>query len=274
MPTESLRSAIAKLTSNAKQAPGLVPDWEQQLPAGSRWRPGDAGDPACPTCRGVGYVSAGVPIGHPLFGKLFVCECAESGLFAAQQARLQEASALSIPDLSLSWGSVVGAGPIGLALSAARATLNDGFGWCYVWGPPGPGKTLMLKAAVAEAIRAGQAAVYVNWYDLLQHLRSGYDKGDYDERVERWRAVPVLAVDEFGRAKDTEWAREAQARIFNHRYEAAIARESVTLFASNFAPEKADDWFADRVHDGRFKVIEVVAPSMRPMMGSFRYEQE
>jgi len=272
---ESLHSAINRIQGNRSESRRLVDDWQSTLPADSRWRPGDLGEPACPVCHGIGYVRVEAPVGHPLFGKLFVCDCAEQGLRAVQLASLQAASALSVADLAINWSSVTTTNAVvGLALQAVRATLNAGSGWCFIWGPPGPGKTLLLKAAVAQAIRDGQPAVYANWADLLQHLRAGYDKGDYDERVERWRTVKVLAVDEFGRAKDTEWTREAQARIFNQRYESALGQETVTLFASNWPPEKSDDWFADRVRDGRFRVVELAAPSMRPLMGSFHYESD
>jgi DNA replication protein DnaC len=261
----TIRNVVLQLKSAAVSS--VAEDWQSALPAGSKWRPGDLGDPACPECHGVGYMRLDMPIGHPVFGKLFICECAEIGLQAAMTARLQQASKLSDQDLALTWGNVVLTDDTKPAMMAVRATLNAGFGWCYIWGPSGPGKTQLLKATVAECIRAGTPAVYANWADLLEHLRLGYDAGDFNERVERWRTVPVLVVDEFGRAHDTEWVREAQARIFNHRYESAIGHDTITLFGSNFPPEQGDEWFADRARDGRFKVIQMTGPSLRPFAG-------
>lgn len=263
---ESIASALSRLKSDAKRRPALVPNWKDHLPEGTRWQPGDIGDPACPECKGVGYVRVEVEPGHPMFGKLFVCDCAEARVRAARIATLQKASALSARDLALRWSDVQLHDTIREAVQSVRQTLAAGWGWVYLWGGPGPGKTLILKTALAECIEQSADAVYANWADLLQHLRAGYDSRDYDERVERWRAVKVLAVDEFGRAKESEWAREAQARIFNARYESALDGKTVTLFASNYPPERADEWFADRVRDGRFQVVEIKAPSMRPMM--------
>lgn len=66
---------------------------------------------------------------------------------------------------------------------------------------------------------------------------------------------------------ETEWVAEARAKIFNARYEsAAHQRKTITLFSSNFVPERGEDWFADRIRDGRFTVVEVTGPSMRPLM--------
>lgn len=53
----------------------LVRDWKSMLPAGSRWHPGDPGNPACKTCEGIGYLRVDLPIGHPDFGKLLLCDC-------------------------------------------------------------------------------------------------------------------------------------------------------------------------------------------------------
>lgn len=262
---ENIRSVLARL-QQPQETRRLVDDWATQLPGGSRWFPGATGDPACSACRGIGYLRLELPLGHPSFGKLFVCECAEGKVQAARANRLSRASALEPEDLTITWDNVALTAPLSPAVEAVRETLKRGWGWVYLYGPPGPGKTLVLKAAIAECLREHRGAVFVNWFDLLDHLRAGYDKGDYDERLAQWREAPVLAVDEFGRAKDSEWVREAQGKVFTPRYESALRKRTVTLFGSNFEPAKAEDWFADRLADGRFKIVQVGGPSMRPLM--------
>ncbi|MGB9521744.1 MAG: hypothetical protein ACPL6F_03205, partial [Anaerolineales bacterium] len=37
-----------------------------------------SGDPNCPICHGSGYVRLEVPLGHPQFGKIQICECRAS----------------------------------------------------------------------------------------------------------------------------------------------------------------------------------------------------
>jgi DNA replication protein DnaC len=262
---ETISSVLTRL-KQPQQKQRLVENWAEHVPSGSRWRPGDVGDPHCATCKGLGYVRLDLPVGHPDFGRLFACDCAAQRLEAAQAARLSAASALEPEDLGLTWTSVGRTPALAPAVDAVRETLDRGWGWVYLWGPPGPGKTLVLKTAIAECLRRHQGAVFVNWFDLLDHLRAGYSKGDYDERLTLWRTAPVLAVDEFGRAKESEWVREAQGKVFTPRYESALRRRSITLFGSNFEPDKAEDWFADRLADGRFKIVQVGGPSMRPYM--------
>lgn len=237
------------------------------VPARSRWTRGDVGDPECPECLGLGYLRLDLPVGHPNFGQLFACECAAAKLAAAKLEKLRGASMLEPDDLALTWGKIVNTPAIADAVEKVRTALDRGYGWVYLWGPPGPGKTLVLKTAVAEHIRASKPAVMAMWADLLDHLRAGYNDQTFDERVGLWRTVPVLAIDEFGRAKDSEWVQEARAKIFNPRYESATYKKTVTLFASNFPPGQAEDWFADRLRDKRFAVVEIKGPSMRRLMG-------
>lgn len=262
---QTLSEALATMRA---QVPSkrLVPNWSEYVAPGSRWRPGDVGDPDCPDCKGIGYMRLDVPVGHEFFGKLLICECSQDRINAARTEKLQRASALEPEDLALNWGQIMRTPAIDGAIEATRQALARGWGWVYLWGPPGPGKSLVLKCAVADMVRAGRDAVYANWSDMLQHMRAGYDAGDFDDRVEAWRSVSVLAIDEYGRAKDTDWAREIRNRVMNQRYETAVVRKSITLFASNFPPDDGEDWLTDRIRDGRFRVVEVNGPSMRPSM--------
>lgn len=55
---------------------GVVADWKAHIPAGSRWHPGDPGDPACKICEGIGYLRLeGLSVNNPNFGKVFLCDC-------------------------------------------------------------------------------------------------------------------------------------------------------------------------------------------------------
>lgn len=232
------------------------------------------GDANCPKCRGLGYVRDEVAVGrHDTraareFGKLHPCECSQARTQAAQTARLRSETGMDETDLAATWGQLYRTPATSEALQAVRHTLERSWGWVYLWGEPGPGKTALLKTAVSESARSRIGAVFVSWPDLLNHMRQGFSKGDYDRRVEAWRDVPVLAIDEFGRAKESEWTAEAQVLIFNHRYESALHKQTVTLFASNFAAdsERVDNWFYDRLRDGRFQIVKVAGPSLRPAM--------
>ena len=233
------------------------------------------GDPDCPHCHGLGYVRDEVALGGrndtrapAEYGKVHPCACSEARIKIAQTAVLRGQTGMDDVDLGLSWTGLYETPGTGAAIAAVRHTLGRAWGWVYLWGEPGPGKSMLLKTAVAETVRSGVGAVFVTWPDLLNHMRRGFKDGDYDERVEAWRSVPVLAVDELGRAKESEWVSEAEVLIFNHRHESALRHQTITLLAGNFAPdsERIDDWFYDRLRDGRYQIVHVSGPSLRPAM--------
>lgn len=227
---------------------------------------GDIGEPDCPSCRGVGYVRLNLPINHPDFGKLFACDCAESKIEARKSAQLRQNSSLEPDDYALRFSGYRVSNANRAAVEAVRDTMMRGWGWCYLHGQPGNGKTRLLKTAIAEAISEQQGGVYVLWADMLGHIREGFSSDDSEARIAKWVDAPILAVDEFSRAKESEWVQEVTSRIFSRRYEQALYKRSLTLFGSNFAPDVAAEWMADRINDGRFYCVEVTAPSMRPAM--------
>lgn len=266
---QTLRDAIDQLRINREPGTPVqyVSNWRDTLPLGSMWHPGSIGKPDCVMCLGLGLVSADVPVRHPLFGRLYACDCVEGGDAYRRVLRLSESSGLMPADRALTWGSVFQNRAAHDTAKAIKGVLERGWGWCYLHGDPGPGKTLALKIAVAELVRSGTPAVFVEWADLLEHLRKGFDEGDYERRVEDWRFVDTLAIDEFGRAKATDWVNEATLRVLNRRYErATVEHKGVTLFASNFSPSDHDEWMESRLMDKRFSVVHVVGPDMRALM--------
>src|SRR5581483_2184709 len=52
--------------------------------------------PACPVCRGIGFVRRRVPIGHPDFGKATPCVCVEQEEAADRTRRLERYSNLGL----------------------------------------------------------------------------------------------------------------------------------------------------------------------------------
>lgn len=261
---QSIASVLAEMqvTKSARQ---IIPNWRETLPPGSRWRPGDLGDPACPDCKGVGYLRLELPIGHPLFGKIFECECAHGKGEAIRAEKMAKASQLSAGDLDLRFSKIT-RGPITPAIEAGRKLIADGGGWLYLWGNVGTGKTLFGRTFVAECLRSRKPAVYGLWPDVLQYLRSGYDSGDYESRVEEWRSMGIVVWDEFGRFKETEWTREVLPRLINRRYESGVRIQSITVIISNDPPESLPEWLADRIGDGRFTTLHIGGASMRPLM--------
>ena len=76
MSTAKRFSEVVLELREREKNPRLVADWRTMIPQGSRWFPGCPGDPSCKTCEGMGYLRLeGLPIGHPYFGKIVLCDC-------------------------------------------------------------------------------------------------------------------------------------------------------------------------------------------------------
>jgi len=252
----TLSEMVARYKAAAEAVPArrFVENWREMLPPGSRWQPGLPGRPDCPVCHGFGYVRSDWPLGHPLMGKVGLCDCAKGGANLALVARYSERCGLTADELRLRWtGMRMVHNDVQNAVAGVKGRMVNRQGWLYLWGGPGQGKSRMLKTAVAESISLGVQAVYMTHADLLEYLRGGYSAdqkdqssdGEYDARVEYLRGLPLLAIDEFQRARQTEWAKEADARVLDARYQRA--GECVTLFAANFGPREYSNWFASRL---------------------------
>ena len=218
--------------------------------------------PDCKTCGGCGYFRYDVPVGHPEFGKLH--RCPERPVEERNFAR----HGLSKSERDLDWGSVITlqGSNASAAISKVRSVIERGYGWVYIWGTYGTAKTLILQIAAAVSLRAGKEAAYVRMAEVLDHLRDGFDDGDYSERLQWWQSLPVLCVDEFERVNETGWVEEKRFVLMDNRYVAATRGESVTIMAGNGDPSKFDGYLWDRIRDGRFEVIRMTGESARPGM--------
>lgn len=111
-------------------------------------------------------------------------------------------------------------------------------------GPTGTGKTYEAYGAMRLISACGIASAWqvISAADLYARLRPRHR---VDSEAE-FRAVvdaPLLAVDDLGAAKTSEWVEEINFRLINHRYE----REMPTLFTSNIAPTQLAESLGERV---------------------------
>lgn len=87
-------SEVMQELKEHRNAPQIVKDWREMLPEGSRWFPGCPGKPDCRVCEGTGYLRIeGLRVGHPLFGKLVLCDCT-AGRVATTKAKEYDANNL------------------------------------------------------------------------------------------------------------------------------------------------------------------------------------
>lgn len=114
-----------------------------------------------------------------------------------------------------------------MALEMSRQFLSDAAGagrWLVLAGDTGRGKTHLLASIGNGALAAGIPTVYAFVPDLLDWLRDGYDRekrgdgGDYSERMDLMKRVPLLLLDDVGTESVNPWVREKFDSLFDARY--------------------------------------------------------
>lgn len=222
----------------------------------------------CAECGGDGWVRLDVPTTDPRCGKLVPCSHRD-----IDSDGYGRKFGLKKQDRLLSWEDVLDL-PDSNAVAASRkvrAVLQRGYGWVYLWGNYGNAKSLILQIAAAASLRAGLDSAYVRMSEVMDHLREGYSSGDYGERMDWWKSVPVLCLDEFEKVnekneKGMSWVGDKRFVMMDNRYVAATRGDGVTIMAGNVNPKSFEGALWDRIQDGRFNVIHMVGESARPGM--------
>lgn len=223
---------------------------------------------SCLQCHDLGYVREDVPVGHPLFGKLVRCSCkAEEDV-----RRLQALSGLRRAELAIRLSNIDTSGRPGTQqmIEACRAFVSDPAGILTLWGSVGNAKTMCLQGVVNELQILG--AVYVTAFDLLSHIRAAFNAqrqvqdDDAYARLCRFERVRVLAIDEFDKARITDWAMEQITDLIDKRYRGGIDRSLGTLLAMNADPALQPEWIASRLADGRNRIIHNADGDLRPIL--------
>lgn len=136
-------------------------------------------------------------------------------------------------------------------------------------GPVGTGKTGLL-ASMLHVTAAAWAQDDANTHklrfttgpDLMRVLRAGYDDDTYHERMGKLLDVRLLAIDDLGAERPTEWVQEQLFTIVNHRYEHLLP----TWITSNYGLDELSERIGPRVMDRLVEqadVITVAGQSLR-----------
>jgi DNA replication protein DnaC len=101
-----------------------------------------------------------------------------------------------------------------------------------LYGRPGAGKTHLLVATLRYlALEKGVPGKYVEFMLLLSDIRAGFNANrSHMEILRPLLSVPVLAIDELGKERGTEWERAMLDELVSRRFNSGLA----TLFATNY----------------------------------------
>ena len=135
--------------------------------------------------------------------------------------------------------------------------LRDGQG-AMIHGTVGTGKTHLAVALTWEALDYCQydRILFLPVPELLHEIRRGFDKDTDADRgiLKRAMDASLVVLDDVGAERVTDWVKETQYMLINHRYNHRL----VTICTTNLAPSKLAAHIGDRAASRLMEMCTVV----------------
>src|SRR5690348_8932455 len=178
----------------------------------------------CPICGGTGWKiieRAGLSGAEP-------CRCAGE----ARAEALQDNSGIppkfaraTLDNFVLPVDNPVARPKLAVALVTVRSFVREfpaeNCQGLLLMGDPGSGKTHLAVAAAKALIDKGHECLFFDYQNLLDRIRSSYDKSSGSGDKEAYRSAmeaPVLLLDDLGSHRVTEWVEDIVTSIITYRY--------------------------------------------------------
>lgn len=155
----------------------------------------------------------------------------------------------------------------GLSLQEAlRASINyakSPDGWFTLYGRTGVGKTHLAVAIAGERIQAGDKVFFADVLELLDNLRSAFDRGSnvsFGELFEQVKSAPLLILDGLGDESDSAWGQEKLFQVVVRRHNARLP----TIITANELFPRLRGSMGSRLRDSSLNLyMPVEAPDYR-----------
>jgi DNA replication protein DnaC len=240
------------------------------------------GDPHCDLCRGAGYLVGTGPSGAQARVCTCVPACARCGGRGVRMIELEGVRRLGrcrcqvLPDHVALFNR---AGIPNRHSSSSFASFHTEWNprawpafehsrrWAEAWSPEDQGRGLVLTGEVGRGkthlmvailrhlvMEKGVEVRFVEFSHLLHELKAGYDAGLGETAVLAPLArVSVLAVDELGKGRGTDWERAIVDALVSQRYNSV----STILATTNYSPTRATGLVE----------VNLATPAQQPSLG-------